>query len=84
MTTTFKDIIKFGLQKEVDAELFYRRWAALMDSPDHSWPTAKALLLELADQEGLHQKLFDDINWGDLLRADIPDNFDVPLDDGSL
>ena len=83
MPTTFKDIIKFGFQKEVDAESFYRRWAALMDTPDHPWPTAKALLLELAEQESRHHKLFDKIQWGELLRADIPENFDVPLDDDS-
>ena len=83
MPTTFKDIIKFSVQKEADAEWFYRRWADLMDTPGRPWPTAKALLLDLADQESGHHKLLANIKWHDLLRVDIPKSFDVSLDDGS-
>ena len=81
MATTFEDLVKFGIQKEIDAEKFYRRWANLVTGPDRFWPRAKVLLLELANEEVNHQHFFEDLKGTALAKGDIPDTFDLRRED---
>ena len=83
MATTFEDLKKFGLQKEIDAESFYRRWANLVAGPDKLWPRAKVLLLELADEEANHQHFFENLKETDLVKDDMPKTFDLHLEEYS-
>ena len=81
MATNFDDLKKFGLQKEIDAESFYRRWADLVAGPDRFWPRAKVLLLELANEEANHQHFFEDLKETDLAKGDILDTFNLRIED---
>ena len=77
MATTFGDIKKFGIQKEIDAESFYRRWAGLVTGPERFWPRAKVLLLELAEQETKHQHFFENLEDHNIATGDIPETFNL-------
>jgi len=83
VAATFKDLIKFGVQKEMNAESFYRHWAGAMSGGDQPWPRAKTLLLQLADEENGHQSLFDTMKWTEVLKGDIPETLDVSVEDYS-
>ena len=83
MATTFEDIKEFGIQKEIDSESFYRRWAGLVSGPDRFWPRAKVLLLELAEQETKHQDFFDDLEEHNIATGDIPETFNLRCEEYS-
>ncbi|MBA4392682.1 MAG: rubrerythrin [Desulfobacca sp.] len=53
---TIQEIIRFAIDKEKDAQTFYRSAASLSQYPGMS-----DLFIELADEEGKHQKLLEDL-----------------------
>jgi rubrerythrin len=53
---TTQEIIQFAIDKEKDAQTFYRSAATLSQ-----YPGIAALFLELADEEGKHQTLLEQI-----------------------
>jgi rubrerythrin len=54
--STIQEIIQFAIAKEKDAQTFYRSAATLA-----RYPGISGLFLELADEEGKHQKMLEEL-----------------------
>jgi rubrerythrin len=55
--STFKEIVQFAINKEKDAQTFYRSAASLSQ-----YPGITPLFLEMATEEEKHQKLLEDLS----------------------
>jgi rubrerythrin len=54
--STFQEVVQFAIGKEKDAQTFYRSSASLSQ-----YPGIAPLFLEMAEEEGKHQKLLEEL-----------------------
>ena len=76
MAMTFAELVKLGVQKESDAEAFYRHWASSLSDPG-----ARALLSELAEEEIKHRIFFENLKETDMQQGQAPQVLDLHMSD---
>ena len=54
--SSFQEVVQFAIDKEKDAQTFYRSAASLSQ-----YPGISPLFLEMAEEEGKHQKLLEEL-----------------------
>ena len=76
MAMTFAELVKLGVEKESQAEAFYRHWASKLENPG-----AKALLSDLAEQEVKHRVFFENLKETDIQQDQAPKVLDLHMSD---
>ena len=76
MAMTFAELVKLGVEKESEAEAFYRHWALSLGDPG-----ARTLLSELADEEIKHRVFFENLKEADLQQGQAPQVLDLHMSD---
>ena len=76
MAMTFAELVKLGIEKESDTEVFYRYWASNLSDPG-----ARNLLSELAEEEIKHRIFFEDLKEADLQQGQAPQVLDLHMSD---
>ena len=76
MAMTFAELVKLGVEKESQAEAFYRHWASKLENPG-----AKALLSDLAEQEVKHRVFFEKLKETDIQQDQAPKVLDLHMSD---
>ena len=76
MAMTFAELVKLGVEKESQAEAFYRHWASKLENPG-----AKTLLSDLAEQEVKHRVFFENLKETDIQQDQAPKVLDLHMSD---
>ena len=76
MAMTFVELVKLGIQKESEAEAFYRYWAGKLTDAG-----GQNLLSELADEEIKHRIFFENLKESDMQQGPATDVMDLHMSD---
>ena len=76
MAITFAELVKLGIDKETDAEAFYRYWADKLSDPG-----VRTLLKELAQEELKHRAFFENLKETDIQQGKSPSVLDLHIGD---
>jgi len=76
MAITFAELVKLGIQKESEAEAFYRYWAGKLNDPG-----GQTLLTELAEEEAKHRVFFENLKESDMRGGQAGEVMDLHMSD---